>query len=331
MKKTSLILLPLAALLAGGQSLLAGEDIPGRDVSTKRPLTRSAVAAPVCGRIVDASLPVAGHHVVIPMTRAAWEKYQPLGGEFENGRYVTAHELAPAFEVARDFAPSSSIVVEATFTPQRKAGEGEGNAAIAIFESPGRYWRLSLDEPRAGQHTFGFTELGAASKTMSPLSLLEKEGLAATWEWGRAYRLRIALGDGAATGEISDAETGALLFRLRYGLAPGHVASGRPAFKFHRIIGDFAEIGAASDSGAGSREPDFAKPESRIPNPAYFYRTTRDDSGKWWFVDPAGKPMFLSGIGVVSHEGHYSAALGYAPYARTVARKYPTLEDWATN
>ena len=57
----------------------------------------------------------------------------------------------------------------------------------------------------------------------------------------------------------------------------------------------------------------------------------RDDAGKWWFVDPGGSPMFLSGIGVVTHNGHYSAALGYAPYARTVARKYPTLEDWATN
>ena len=49
---------------------------------------------------------------VIPMTRTAWEKYQPLGGEFEVGRYVTTHEFAPAFEVARDFASSSNLVVE---------------------------------------------------------------------------------------------------------------------------------------------------------------------------------------------------------------------------
>ena len=267
----------------------------------------------------------------LPMARAAWEKYQPLGGEFEDGRYITIHEQAPAFEVARDFAPSSNIVVEATFTPRRKVGEGEVNASIAILESPGRYWHLFLAESRFGKRTFGFTELGGASQIQSTLPVLEKEGLAATWEWGRAYRLRITIDDGAATGEISDSETGARLFRLRYGLAPGHVASGRPAFKFYRLIGDFEEIGVASEPEVGSLEPDFARPETRNPNPANFYLTTRDASGKWWFVDPSGNPMFLSGIGVVSHAGHFSAALGYAPYARTVARKYPTLEDWATN
>ena len=62
-----------------------------------------------------------------------------------------------------------------------------------------------------------------------------------------------------------------------------------------------------------------------------YFSTTRDDAGKWWFVDPAGNRMFLSGVGVVNYRGHYSAALGYAPYYRTVQAKYPTLEDWATN
>ena len=294
-----------------------------------------------------------GPRTTIPMTRFGWEKYQPLGGEFEDGRYVTAHELAPAFEMARDIAPSSNLVVEATFTPERKVGEGMGNASIAVLESPGRYWHLFLEESRSGKRSFGFTELAGAAQIQSTLPVLEKEGLAATWEWGRAYRLRIAIDDGAATGEISDSETGARLFRLRYGLAPGHVASGRPAFKFYRLIGDFADITASAAAtplalAAGRKENEapttspISAPNSTFPScsegergPAAphsrFYTTTRDASGKWWFVDPSGHPMFLSGIGVVSHAGHHSAALGYAPYARTVARKYPTLEDWATN
>ena len=33
----------------------------------------------------------------LPMERSAWEKYQPLGGEFENGRYIQHHESAPSF------------------------------------------------------------------------------------------------------------------------------------------------------------------------------------------------------------------------------------------
>ena len=62
-----------------------------------------------------------------------------------------------------------------------------------------------------------------------------------------------------------------------------------------------------------------------------FYRTVRDDDGRWWFVKPNGDRFFLNGIGVVTHKGHHSAALGYSPYERTVKEKYPTLEDWATN
>ena len=294
-----------------------------------------------------------GPRTTIPMTRFGWEKYQPLGGEFEDGRYVTAHELAPAFEVARDIAPSSNLVVEASFTPERRVGEGMGNASIAVLESPGRYWHLFLEASRSGKRSFGFTELAGAAQIQSALPVLEKEGLASSWEWGRAYRLRIALDGGTATGEVCDAETGASLFRLRYGLAPGHIASGRPAFKFYRLIGDFADITASAAAtplalAAGRKENEapttspISAPNSTFPScsegergPAAphsrFYTTTRDASGKWWFVDPAGHPMFLSGIGVVSHAGHHSAALGYAPYARTVARKYPTLEDWATN
>ena len=118
---------------------------------------------------------------VIPMTRAAWEKYQPLGGEFADGRYITSHEFAPAFEVARDFASSSNLVVEATFTPKRRvaSGTGNANASIAILELPGRYWHLFLDESRAGRHTFGLTELGGTSQIQSTLPVLEKEGATA--------------------------------------------------------------------------------------------------------------------------------------------------------
>ncbi|MBR3223569.1 MAG: hypothetical protein IKF72_15220 [Kiritimatiellae bacterium] len=62
-----------------------------------------------------------------------------------------------------------------------------------------------------------------------------------------------------------------------------------------------------------------------------FYRTVRDGDGRWWFAGPDGGRFFLNGIGVVTHKGHHSAALGYSPYERTVKEKYPTLEDWATN
>ncbi|MBR0057586.1 MAG: hypothetical protein IJP66_09680, partial [Kiritimatiellae bacterium] len=292
---------------------------------------RSLAAAALAALLAGGPRPVAA--AVIPPTRAAWEKLNPLGGEFEDGRYVVLHEGAPAFEVARGFAPSSNLVIEAAFTPERDI-PGEGNAALAIWESPGRYWHLFLSKGRSGVRRFGLTEIGSYAQLQDSLEREIDEGGDAAWEWGRAYRLRLCLGGGAIEGEVRDAETGARLFRRRYALAPGHVASGRPAFKLNRVLGEFGNYVATAIES--NREQSMAvgtdrnRPQSTACENG-FYRTTRDASGKWWFVDPAGDPVFLSGIGVVSHRGHYSAALGYAPYARAVARKYPTLEDWATN
>ena len=271
--------------------------------------------------------------IPLPMERSAWEKYQPLGGEFENGRYVVLHEEAPAFEAARDFPASSNLVVEALFTPERDI-PGEGNSAIAVLEAPGRYWHLFLSKGRGGVRRFGFNELGNYTQLQASLTREIDEGGDASWEWGRTYRLRIALGGGAIEGEVRDAETGARLFRRRYALAPGHIACGRPAFKLNRVIGDFADFECSMGQPTAldcNRQQQTAIERDRPQSDESFYRTMRDSAGKWWFVDPSGAPMFLSGIGVVNHNGHYSAALGYAPYARTVARKYPTLEDWATN
>ena len=289
----------------------------------------------------------------LPMEREAWEKVNPLGGEFEGGRYVQPRELAPSFEASLTVPASSNIVFAATFTPERKTAEKFGcSVAIALLESPGRYWRLYLTETRPGAHIVGLTELGGASQIQNTLPILADEGADAAWEWGRTYRLRLALDASGAEGEVRDAATGTLLFRRRYGLAPGHIAAGRPALQLSRMVGEFGGFVAEIDHGIhgthrteppaqGNSQPqsgDF-KPEGPFPAAAGgdlaprsgFYRTTRDADGRWWFVDPQGGRFFLCGIGVVSHNGFYNAALGYAPYARTVERKYPTLEDWATN
>ena len=115
---------------------------------------RSLAAAALAALLAGGPRPVAA--AVIPPTRAAWEKLNPLGGEFEGGRYAVLHEEAPAFEVARGFAPSSNLVIEAAFTPERDI-PGEGNAALAIWESPGRYWHLFLSKGRSGVRRFGLT------------------------------------------------------------------------------------------------------------------------------------------------------------------------------
>ena len=281
---------------------------------------------------------------VLPFERAAWEKYHPLGGEFVDGRYVSLHEQAPSFEVSRLVPPSANLAAEATFTPERKAAKADGTAAISIFESPGHYWDLALYESKPGKRSIAMSERSGTSQVHSALKVEADIGAGATWEWGRAYSLRIALDGKGVQGEVRDAESGELLFRRRYALEPGHIASGRPAFRFNRIIGNFSGIKATvneADSHRATEAQRSSSPSNHETNLCgsvslceenkKFYRTTRAEDGRWWFVDPDGKRFFLSGIGVVSHNGFFNSALGYAPYARTVARKYPTLDDWATN
>ena len=292
------------------------------------------------------------------MERPAWEKYQPLGGEFEGGRYIQHHESAPSFELSRVVPPSSNIVVEAVVTPERAAdGASSGTLGVVVWEGHFRWRRLGLTFGKGGRHSFELIELRDGARM--PESDLPAEPAGCAWAFGEPVTLRLSLGDGAVEGEARAAD-GTLLFHRRLPIKPGAVASGIPGFSQYRLHGRFgsftASIGAplpdtrdearkhlpwhavsegflnAETQRRGEAEKGKASASQRLcVKNKRFYRTTRDDAGKWWFVDPAGNRMFLSGVGVVNYRGHYSAALGYAPYYRTVQTKYPTLEDWATN
>ncbi len=273
----------------------------------------------------------------LPMERSAWEKYQPLGGEFEGGRYIQRHDSAPSFELSRTVPPSSNIVVEAVVIPERAAeGASSGTMGIVVWEGHFRWRRLGLTFGKGGRHSFELIELRDGARM--PESDLPAEPAGGAWNFGEPVTLRLSLGYGAVEGEARDA-TGTLLFHRRLPIKTGAVTSGIPGFSLYRLHASFdsftASIGAPlPDTRDEPREyrQFFGRAErvDRAEAPRYF-STTRDANGKWWFVDPAGNRMFLSGVGVVNYRGHYSAALGYAPYYRTVQTKYPTLDDWATN
>ncbi|MBR3221132.1 MAG: hypothetical protein IKF72_02785 [Kiritimatiellae bacterium] len=268
----------------------------------------------------------------IPLEREAWECVNPLGGDFTNGTYVSMHSAAQGFEIAKGVPVSSNAVVEAAFTPGRADGTGFKTAGVSLYETNGRFWHLALVESPAKYRYFELSEMRdgrwLAHKDLK-VEINEKHG---QWKTGEKYRLRLEMDGKGVEGTVCG-EDGRLVFRCRFALKPGAVGCGRPAIKCHSLAGVFLWV-RVEHGAAVATERDhpavIAVATERDP-PTAFYRTIRDGEGRWWFVDPDGKRFFLNGIGMVNHAGHHSAALGYAPYARAVQRKYPTLEDWATN
>ena len=53
-----------------------------------------------------------------------------------------------------------------------------------------------------------------------------------------------------------------------------------------------------------------------------FFKLQKSSAGKWWFVDPNGKPLFSLGIDTITFVGDTTAAL---------RAKYGNQSNWADN
>ncbi|MGO9204395.1 MAG: hypothetical protein ACLQM8_28070 [Limisphaerales bacterium] len=73
--------------------------------------------------------------------------------------------------------------------------------------------------------------------------------------------------------------------------------------------------------------PWVSRPGNALTQGSGFFRTLQAE-GRWWLVDPEGKPFFDIGTDHVSYGGHWCEALGYAPYNRNVAAKYGSEAAW---
>ena len=67
--------------------------------------------------------------------------------------------------------------------------------------------------------------------------------------------------------------------------------------------------------------------EAIVPGTGFFRALQQD--GRWWVVDPEGKPYYILGTDHIRYIGHWSEALSYAPYALVSAAKYGTEDRWA--
>ena len=301
-----------------------------------------------------ALLAVAAVAEKIELTPEAWENRNPLGGDFTNGIYSCLNEAAHSFAVSRTVPLSSNATVSVTYTPMEIVASNFKVAAVALYESPSRYWHLALVESPVGHRGFELCE-NRDGQWLSQKDLkLVADTTKGTWKLGEPLRLSIAMDGAGVEGTVRTAD-GRLIFRRRFAFPGGSrscatvVACGRPALRCYGISGVYSDAeathGEACDAAAKMAAPHSAAPHSAAPHmerrhlggdkmtgqSTAFYRTTRDADGRWWFVDPDGKRFFLAGAGTVNSVGDYNAKLGYSPYGRAVARKYPSVNDWATN
>lgn len=80
-----------------------------------------------------------------------------------------------------------------------------------------------------------------------------------------------------------------------------------------------------------SAAPDYRPvgPETGVRGQATGFFHVERIGGSDWFVDPAGRGVWIAGCEHVRSKGWGSAALGYAPYGRFVETNYPSISAWA--
>ncbi len=68
--------------------------------------------------------------------------------------------------------------------------------------------------------------------------------------------------------------------------------------------------------------------QAQTTRPAGFFRTELTD-GRWWLIDPQGRPFYAVGTDHCRFEGHWCEALGCHPYEQNMRSKYGDPRRWA--
>ena len=60
-----------------------------------------------------------------------------------------------------------------------------------------------------------------------------------------------------------------------------------------------------------------------------YFHVAQASDGRWWFVDPSGKPFYSTGIDHVSASPDVDVTTGQCPYCQAIAGEYPSTAAWA--
>lgn len=270
-------------------------------------------------------LPLAAAAAALPLDESLWVEVNPLGGVFTNGTYECRGKNVQVFARAAGFGISSNVTFSADFTPGETGGTMWKTAAIALEETPHRYWHVALVEspPPVNWRAFELSEMRDGVWQADKSLVCETNYCIGAWKNGECYRLAIKMGDGVVEGDVRSS-SGETVFRKRYRLSPGAVGCGVPVISGGRLNGRYANV--EIEAGAAVQSTAVPSPQKATP----CWRIGYDAAGRAQFISSDGDSVFLAGCGVVNYTGDFDLGARRHVYGDAMKAIYGSHEVWAS-
>ena len=216
-------------------------------------------------------------------------------------------------------------------------------AGIGLQTDERNFWALNLVAAPESQQRRHFTELHemlegvwqAQGQAATRLEPLPGQGWDFNWQAGETYRLELDLSVSNIVGRVWRGKEAVSRFGYRVDGSGPAVRVVRPMVRAQGLRTRFdratVTVRAPAPEPVRERKPVPAwasRPGKPLAQGTGFFRTVETE-GRWWLVDPEGKPFFAIGTDHINYRGHWCEALGYAPYNRNVAAKYACEAAWA--
>ena len=197
----------------------------------------------------------------LPIDREGW---WVRGGSFEiREGEIAFGSTGRSFAVLRKARISSEVSIELTLRMTGRRASGWAFAGAAILFDESSFWHLALVESPDG--TARYAELvemhmgrwQAQGGGETALRVVRRSGDGFTWEWGKAYKLRLRLTEEGISGEVIDPSSGAALWSTAYAFdSTPAVRLGRPALTVRGADAIFSDLRIEAPEVGGAKAID---------------------------------------------------------------------------
>ncbi len=270
----------------------------------------------------------------------AWEP-QSAAWEVVGGAYVGDNGVALWRTV-----PFASAITFGCDVTVLELGTGDWlTVGLGLYADENNYWALNLVATPESQGRRHRTEMNEAvagvwlaqGQGATQLPRLPSKGDAFNWQAQRTYRMEISLAADTIRGRILEGTNEVAHYGCELTKDVPAVRAGRPGLRVSGLRARFDNAVVTITQTAAEPTPIApvfpawpSRPGKALAKGAGFFRTVEAE-GRWWLVDPDGKPFFAVGTDHVSYQAHWCEKLGYAPYHKNVEARFGSEEAWATN